>query len=151
MEKPSDGPEFKVPENELKMEQMIRDLGADRAPRVSAEGIAAKIFDVLYSEFGNGLTVCVITLKNGFSFVDMSAPASPENFNKEIGRKIAYERAFKQIWSHEGYLLKEVLYHQRLQHAAQGQLQQAQKAHAEGKSDPDPTDSQAAMGNPAHE
>ena len=34
----------------------------------------------------------------------------PENFDEEIGRKIAYQNAVQKIWSLEGYLLKEKLY-----------------------------------------
>lgn len=142
-QKPSDGPEFKVPAAERDMERMIRELGADKFPRATADGIAAKIRDVLYSEFPGGLTVCVIWLKNGFAFVDHSAPVSPENYNKDIGRKIAYERAFKQIWSHEGYLLKEVL-HQHSQLAAEP------NSPAPADRD-DPTDTQAQLGQRAHE
>lgn len=55
------------------------------------------------------LTFCVITLKNGFTVTGESACASPENFNEEIGQKIAYENAKNKIWQLEGYLLKENL------------------------------------------
>jgi len=43
------------------------------------------------------LTFCVITLQNGFTVTGESACASPENFNAEIGRKIAYENAKQKI------------------------------------------------------
>ena len=55
------------------------------------------------------LTFCVLTLKNGFTVTGESACASPENFNAEIGRKIARENAVNKIWPLEGYLLKEAL------------------------------------------
>lgn len=55
------------------------------------------------------LTFCVIILKNGFTVTGESACASPENFDPEIGRKIAYENAYNKIWLLEGYLLKEQL------------------------------------------
>jgi hypothetical protein len=58
------------------------------------------------------LTFCVIVLKNGFTVTGESACASPENFNAEIGQKIAYENARNKIWQLEGYLLKEKLNHQ---------------------------------------
>ncbi|WP_308324412.1 Gp49 family protein, partial [Klebsiella pneumoniae] len=38
-----------------------------------------------------------------------SACASPENFDPEIGRKIARENAVNKIWMLEGYLLKQRL------------------------------------------
>ena len=39
------------------------------------------------------LTFCVLVLKNGFTVTGESACASPENFDAEIGRKIARENA----------------------------------------------------------
>lgn len=55
------------------------------------------------------LTFCVLHLKNGFSVTGESACASPENFDAEIGRKIARENAVNKIWMLEGYLLKQKL------------------------------------------
>lgn len=65
-----------------------------------------------YPEALNLLTFCVITLKNGFTVTGESACASPENFDEEIGKKIAYDNAREKIWLLEGYLLKEKLNHQ---------------------------------------
>lgn len=56
------------------------------------------------------LTFCVLVLENGFTVTGESACASPENFNAEIGRKIAYENARQKIWPLEGYLLKQALH-----------------------------------------
>ena len=42
------------------------------------------------------------------------ACASPENYNEEIGNKIAFENAREKIWKLEGYLLKEKLYQKSL-------------------------------------
>jgi len=56
------------------------------------------------------LTICVLTLRNGFTVTGESASASPENFNKEIERKIAKDNAREKIWALEGYLLKQRLY-----------------------------------------
>ena len=55
------------------------------------------------------LTFCVLVLKNGFTVTGESACASPENFDAEIGRKIARENAKQKIWSLLGFLLKEKL------------------------------------------
>lgn len=56
------------------------------------------------------LTFCVLVLENGFTVTGESACASPENFDAEIGRKIAYENARQKIWPLEGYLLKQALH-----------------------------------------
>ncbi|WP_334799692.1 Gp49 family protein [Enterobacter roggenkampii] len=55
------------------------------------------------------LTFCVLVLRNGFTVTGESACASPENFDAEIGRKIARENAVNKIWPLEGYLLKQKL------------------------------------------
>ena len=55
------------------------------------------------------LTFCVLVLRNGFTVTGESACASPENFNAEIGQKIARENARNKIWGLEGYLLRERL------------------------------------------
>jgi hypothetical protein len=55
------------------------------------------------------LTFCVLLLKNGFTVTGESACASPENFDAEIGRKIARQNAVNRIWPLMGYALKERL------------------------------------------
>lgn len=55
------------------------------------------------------LTFCVLVLRNGFTVTGESACASPENFNAEIGRKIARENAVQKVWPLMGYELKERL------------------------------------------
>lgn len=59
------------------------------------------------------LTFCVLVLKNGFTVTGESACASPENFDSEIGRKIARENAISKVWMLEGYLLKQQLHEQK--------------------------------------
>lgn len=56
------------------------------------------------------LTICVIVLRNGFTVTGESACASPENFDAEIGRKIARQNAVQKIWPLEGYRLKQFLF-----------------------------------------
>lgn len=55
------------------------------------------------------LTFCVLVLKNGFTVTGESACASPENFDAEIGRKIARANAEQKIWPLMGYELKQRL------------------------------------------
>ena len=121
--------------SEKQIEQEIQDKGLT-APRVTPQRIEEVIEDVQYFTAGDGaygyqtreetvdvatypsaldlLTFCVITLKNGFTVTGESACASPENFNEEIGRKIAYDNAKNKIWPLEGYLLKEQLYKENI-------------------------------------
>lgn len=55
------------------------------------------------------LTFCVLVLRNGFTVTGESACASLENFNAEIGRKIAREKAISKIWPLLGYELRTKL------------------------------------------
>ena len=55
------------------------------------------------------LTFCVLVLRNGFTVTGESACASPENFDAEIGRRIARENAEQKIWPLMGYALKETM------------------------------------------
>lgn len=55
------------------------------------------------------LTFCVLVLRNGFTVTGESACASPENFDADIGRKIARQNAVNRIWPLMGYALKERL------------------------------------------
>ena len=77
---------------------------------VTREMIGAAIASEDYHVFpGTTVTVAALTLRNGFVVVGKSASASPENFDAEIGRKIARDDARNQIWALEGYLLREKL------------------------------------------
>lgn len=74
----------------------------------------AKYARIIRSEPDNSdalklLTFCVLVLKNGFTVTGESACASPENFDAEIGRKIARENATQKVWPLMGYELKSKL------------------------------------------
>ena len=55
------------------------------------------------------LTFCVLVLRNGFTVTGESACASPENFDAEIGRKIARQNAEQKVWPLMGYELRSKL------------------------------------------
>lgn len=102
------------------------------APRITPTDILANIAGEYYFTAGNGvqaafhsqddmtrltgahaqldqLTFCVLVLRNGFTVTGESACASPENFDAEIGRKIARQNAEQKIWPLMGYELKQRL------------------------------------------
>jgi Phage protein (N4 Gp49/phage Sf6 gene 66) family len=94
---------------ESKIEAEIQAKGLN-APRITPDHIDATIASEDYHVFpGSQLTVCCLTLSNGFTVMGESACASPANFNAELGRKIARGHARDKIWALEGYLLKEKL------------------------------------------
>lgn len=55
------------------------------------------------------LSMCILVMQNGFVVIGKSAPASSENFNAGLGRKLAYEDAIRQLWPLMGYALREKL------------------------------------------
>jgi hypothetical protein len=79
------------------------------APRVTLESMEAKIEHATYILHEGILTLCILKMQNGFYVVGESAPASPANFNAELGRKFAYENAIRQLWKLEGYSLRDRL------------------------------------------
>lgn len=80
------------------------------APRLTPAHIDAQIASEDYHVFpGTTLTVCCLKLRNGFCVTGESAAASPENFDEEIGRKIARDKAREKIWPLEGYMLRQAL------------------------------------------
>ncbi len=55
------------------------------------------------------LSVCILVLRNGFTVIGKSAPASPGNFNADLGKKLAYEDCVRQLWPLMGFALRERL------------------------------------------
>jgi hypothetical protein len=95
--------------DEAAIEREIQSKGLN-APRLTPELIDAQILAEQFYVFpGTSLTVCALTLKNGFHVVGESAAASPENFNEELGRKISRDNARNKIWAFEGYALRNRL------------------------------------------
>lgn len=123
--------------SDQEIEQEIQQKGLT-APRVTPGDIAANVVDERYFTAWEGaqlaywgdsdpknpktlagepdkhgplslLTFCVLVLRNGFTVTGESACASPENFDAELGRKIARENALSKVWPLMGYALKERL------------------------------------------
>lgn len=95
--------------DEAQIEAEIQRKGLN-APRLNPDMIDAAISSEQYHVFpGTTMTVCALTLRNGYIVTGESAAASPENFDKEIGRKIARDNARNKIWALEGYLLRDRL------------------------------------------
>lgn len=95
--------------DEVQIEAEIQRKGLN-APRLNPDMIDAAVSSEQYYVFpGTTMTICALTLRNGYIVTGESAAASPENFDKEIGRKIARDSARNKIWALEGYLLREKL------------------------------------------
>ena len=78
---------------------------------VTPEGLQDVIAGEQYYVFpGTTLTICCLTLKNGFTVTGESACADPDNFNRATGEYYAKKQAMNKIWPLEGYLLRQRLY-----------------------------------------
>jgi predicted HAD superfamily Cof-like phosphohydrolase len=77
---------------------------------VTLESLKAKVKEQHYHVVpGTTVTLCTLVLENGFAVTGESACASPELFDEELGKRLAYQRAIEKVWPLEGYLLKEQL------------------------------------------
>lgn len=112
----------------MSIEQDIQNKGLT-APRITPEDIEANIASEWYFTAHDGvcatkgftfetgsrpealdlLTFCVLVLKNGFTVTGESACASPQNFDSEIGKKVARRNAIQKIWPLMGYELRSKL------------------------------------------
>lgn len=80
------------------------------APRITPDDIEEVIVKEQYYVFpGTTLTICALTLANGFVVAGESASTSPENFDEGIGRHVSRAKARDKIWDLEGYRLKQQL------------------------------------------
>lgn len=96
--------------SEQEIEQELQDKNLN-APRLNPELISDCIKSDAYYVFpGTQTTICLLTLTNGFTVSGKSSCASPDNFDAEIGKKLARENARNKIWQLEGYLLKQKLF-----------------------------------------
>lgn len=114
-------PDIFVETYELSTDKIITPLNCSQAedliqqknltvPRLTPDYISSLIKSEQYHRFENTtLTVCCLTLQNGYSVTGESACLSPENYDEEIGRGIAKENAIQKIWVVEGYLQKQVI------------------------------------------
>ena len=126
---------FKLPHGVITLDPQETEAASQaiyKAPRIALADIEAEISQIAYMTGDKFLshaevlhnvdkaipvlhaatvTICVVTMKNGWMIIGMSAPASPENFDRAHGQKLAYDRCIMQIWPLMGYQLKEQLHH----------------------------------------
>lgn len=73
--------------------------------KITLETIESKIINEVYHVFhGTTVTVCLLTLENGYHAIGQSACVDPKEFDVALGRKYAREDAINKIWALEGYL-----------------------------------------------
>lgn len=114
------------------LEAVIRARGANVGPRITPADIEAQISAEFYLngyDFANSekaerirhddnradvhmrhITICILITKNGTKLVGANeGPVSPENFDPELGRQYARQKAIDQLWPMLGYELRTKL------------------------------------------
>ena len=105
--------------NEMTDQELEAATAAKPWPKVTKEGIEERISDVTYMVIPNTtVTICNITLENGFSVRGESACVDSRNFDMQLGREYSYRDAFSKLWQLEGYLLAERRFRDSLIHAS---------------------------------
>lgn len=81
--------------------------------RIALDDILADIVDEEYTHPKStpSMTIAILTLVNGYVLVGKSAPADPDNFNRDLGRKFAREDAIRQAWPLYAFALRETMAH----------------------------------------
>lgn len=88
---------------------------------ITTQTIDARVDSINYTRIPNTtLTICTITMVNGFTVIGHSACVDPARFNQQMGEEIAYENAFEKLWELEGYLLAERVYQEKIKEANDG-------------------------------
>lgn len=80
-------------------------MDAPMQPRLTNEHLRAMVLSTNYLQEGT-LTICILTLHNGAQVVGNSNVISPKNFDKVIGKTVAFEDAIDKLWELEGYATK---------------------------------------------
>lgn len=78
--------------------------------KLSPEDIEKAIVSEDYYKLGVKTTVCLLTLRNGFEIIGTSSCVDPDNYDHDIGRGLAKQKAMDEVWYLEGYRLQQSIY-----------------------------------------
>lgn len=77
--------------------------------KLTVEFLNNQIIETVYTKIGDRLTHCLLIVKNGYIFTGESSCVDPNNYDKDIGEKIAYDNAFDKLWPVYGFILRQHL------------------------------------------
>ena len=102
------------PEKETVRQDLTGNASRPTGPRITPEDIDMAIAlakDVQYHRFPyTTVTVCCVTLSNGFCVVGKSAAVSMSKFSMDTGMSVALEDVKSKLWELLGFRLKQALY-----------------------------------------
>lgn len=88
-------------------------MSCDKTQSLNIDDLQKKIRDTQYQRIGDTtMTICVITMQNGYTVLGKSACVDPLKYSQALGEKYAFEDALDKVWDLEGYLLKEKMYNE---------------------------------------
>jgi len=76
---------------------------------VTQQEVENAIMHEAYIKQGKKITVCHLTLVDGFEVVGTAGVVDPDNYDPKIGNKIAKEKALDKVWQHMGSILQNKL------------------------------------------
>ena len=83
-----------------------QDCCNEKPNTITEECIEGCIESCEFIKLGNKTTCCLLTLRNGFEICATSACVDPNNYDHDIGCKLARQRAVDKVWELEGYKLQ---------------------------------------------
>ena len=90
--------------------------------KLTPELLKSKITGEAYHQFdGTTVTICCLTLENGYNTIGQSACSDQSMCDAEVGKDLAYQDAFSKLWQLYGFNAKEALF-QAVQGAEQNKL-----------------------------
>lgn len=89
-------------------QQLQMDIDVKPYPKVTQDMVEAEVKSYSFHVFeGTTMTVCCITLKNGFTVLGEAACVDPHNFDRSIGERLALKDAKAKIWPLLGFRLRD--------------------------------------------
>lgn len=79
--------------------------------RITIEDAEGMVKATAFCRFpGTNMTVCCLTLQNGFAVTGESSCIRDEHFDEELGRKYARQMAIEKVLMLEGFRLKDAIF-----------------------------------------
>lgn len=88
-------------------EECCKEVNPTMNNAVTEQSVQDAIASEEYMTIGKKTTVCLVTLKNGFEVVGTSACVDEANYDIEIGKPFAKERAMQFVWMHLGFIMQQ--------------------------------------------
>lgn len=100
----------KVPEGRVKLVDIMSEIawvfftdGEEVARSGRGSGGEPEDVELVYKHCAL-TTVCLLVMRNGYTVIGTSTPAHKDNFNPDLGRKLAHQDAIRKLWPILGYV-----------------------------------------------